>query len=411
MEKQEKDKNETELPELVESAERHPVEIVPPVEPVLPAENLTRINTHTLRAKGEPRPNPSDFSISLRAKFGTDQQLLLPGERQQSMRGFEDHYTDIIDFIVRATHRIWEEKDVGYIYEHYRHNIRVMDDYGLQIGRDKVIANTIQFLNAFPDIRLIADEIIWAGNDEVGFHTSHRTFITGTNTGYSQFGPPTGRKVHFWLIANCIFVANENYEEWVIYNNASMIQQMGFNLRDKAREMGSSVDWDSLNDQRFGEPDRLPGQGKPPHLLPRQNGGFDIEDFIRRLYHYIWNWRLISRVRDAYAPNMRFFGPSDRAFYGRGNYQSFVLSILAMFPDLALYIDDLYWMGNDEEGYVTSVRWSIVGTHTGQGVYGPPTNRPVYMWGITQHHIKDGKIEEEWMMYNEFEVMQQIYRE
>jgi len=29
-----------------------------------------------------------------------------------------------------------------------------------------------------------------------------------------------------------------------------------------------------------------------------------------------------------------------------------------------------------------------------------------------EHYIiKDGKIEEEWMMYNEFEVMQQIYRE
>jgi hypothetical protein len=82
-----------------------------------------------------------------------------------------------------------------------------------------------------------------------------------------------------------------------------------------------------------------------------------------------------------------------------------------MFPDLALYIDDLYWMGNDVEGYVTAVRWSIVGTHTGPGIYGPPTNRPIFMWGITQHHIKDGKIMEEWMMSNEFEVMQQIYRD
>jgi hypothetical protein len=35
----------------------------------------------------------------------------------------------------------------------------------------------------------------------------------------------------------------------------------------------------------------------------------------------------------------------------------------------------------------------------------------VIMWGITQHQIKDRKIVEEWMMFNEFEVMQQIYRE
>ena len=33
------------------------------------------------------------------------------------------------------------------------------------------------------------------------------------------------------------------------------------------------------------------------------------------------------------------------------------------------------------------------------------------MWGITQHHIQGGRIVEEWMLFNEFEVMQQIYRE
>jgi hypothetical protein len=33
------------------------------------------------------------------------------------------------------------------------------------------------------------------------------------------------------------------------------------------------------------------------------------------------------------------------------------------------------------------------------------------MWGITQHVIDGGKVKEEWMMFNEFEVMQQIYRD
>ncbi len=378
----------------------------------VPPENLARIGTHTLRRLGD-RPNPTDYSISLRGKFGTDQQLLRPGERRQSMRGFEDHYTDIIDFIVRATHRIWEEKDVGYIYDHYRHNAQVVDDAGLAWGRDEVIENTIQFINAFPDIRLIADEIIWAGNDEVGFYTSHRTVCKGTNTGWSKFGPPTGKQVQFWLVANCLMLSNENSEEFVIYNNSSMLQQLGFNLREKARELGNQGQLDSLGDRwRFGEPDRLLGQGKPVHLPPAAPGdGFDVEDFIRRAYHYIWNWRLIGKVRDAYAPTLRFYGPTDRVRYGRGDYQSFVMSLLAMFPDLALQIDDIYWMGNEEEGFNVSVRWSIVGSHTGPGIYGPPTGRRIYMWGINQDIIRKGKIAEEWMMFNEFEVMQQIYRD
>ena len=76
---------------------------------------------------------PRDFSISLRAK-SVDAYLRSRGsERAQRMRGFEDQYCDIIDYIVRITHRIWEEKDVGYIYDTYSQTSRVYDDYGLAI--------------------------------------------------------------------------------------------------------------------------------------------------------------------------------------------------------------------------------------------------------------------------------------
>ena len=363
------------------------------------------------RPLAEPRTMPTDFTISLGAKGGTDQQLLNPGtERRHSMRGFEDTYVDIIDYIVRITHRIWEEKDIGYIYDTYSHTSKVYDDYGLQYGRDKIVADTVHTVNAFPDIRLFADEVIWAGDDEVGFHTSHRTIITGHNTGYSRYGPPTGRKMTCLCIANCVALENEIFAEWVIYDTASLIQQLGFDLREKAREFGNLVDWDSLGDPRFGEPERLPGQGKPVYRA-YENGRFDVEDFIQVTYHNIWNRRMLGTVRQAYIPQMNFRGSTNRVFYGRGEYQSFVLSILAMFPDLALQIDDIYWMGNDQDGYLTSLRWSITGTHRGYGIYGTPTGRPIKMWGISQHQIKDGLITDEWMLFNEFAVMQQIYRD
>jgi hypothetical protein len=49
---------------------------------------------------------------------------LVPQARQrvQSMRGFDECYTDIVDYIVRCTHKIWDERDVGLIYTHYTHN-------------------------------------------------------------------------------------------------------------------------------------------------------------------------------------------------------------------------------------------------------------------------------------------------
>ncbi|MCA9903847.1 MAG: hypothetical protein KC547_08325 [Anaerolineae bacterium] len=137
---------------------------------------------------------PTDYSISVANYYrgGTDRFLLNPkGERTQPMKGFEEQYTDIIDYIVRITHRIWEEYNVGLIYDYYRHNSRVMDDYAVIHGRETVVENTLMSINAFPDLRGYADEIIWAGDEEVGFHTSHRAVIVGHNTGFSHYGPPT----------------------------------------------------------------------------------------------------------------------------------------------------------------------------------------------------------------------------
>ena len=80
----------------------------------------------------DSRTMPKDFSISLASKGGTDRLLMNPGtERLQHMRGFDETYVDIVDYIVRVTHRIWEEKHVGYIYDTYRHNARVTDGSGL----------------------------------------------------------------------------------------------------------------------------------------------------------------------------------------------------------------------------------------------------------------------------------------
>lgn len=353
---------------------------------------------------------PRDYSISLDAytKGGTDNFLLKPPQkRTQSLSGFEEQYTDIIDYIVRITHHIWEEGNIGYIYDTYAHNSRVHDDYGLQYGRDKIVADTIHTINAFPDIRLYADDVIWAGNDQQGFHTSHRTILIGHNTGYSRYGAPTGKKMVVTCIANCVARDNEIFEEWVIYNTGAMLKQLGFNLFDMAKKM-SSVDMSGLQDPRFGEPTRILGQGKPPLYKRNQNGDFDVEDFLRGMYQDVWNRRALNRLQDCYAPNVRYHGATDREFYSVNAVKSFNLSILAMFPDLSMQIDDLYWMGNADDGYRVSVRWSIVGTHRGYGIYGAPSGKQIYMWGISQHVIQNERIIEEWTLFNEFALMQQI---
>ncbi len=86
-------------------------------------------------------------------------------------------------------------------------------------------------------------------------------------------------------------------------------------------------------------------------------------------------------------------------------------SLLSTFPDLGVHVDEVYWMGNDHDGYRMSLRWTGVGTHRGYGLYGAPTGRRVHMWGMNQLYVEQGRIVEDWMLFNEFDVMAQILRD
>jgi len=356
---------------------------------------------------------PKDYSISLAeyVKGGPERLISDPDKRgpKQSMRGFESTYQNIIDYIVRITHRIWEEDNIDYIYDTYHENSQVYDDYGLQSGAKKIVADTNHTVSAFPKIQLVADEIVWAGNDEVGFHTSHRTIIRGKNTGPSKYGPATNREIDVWCIANCVALDNEIFLEHVLYNNSSMLKQLGFDLNESARKLAaaSPAGWSQNSAAR--KTSGQCGTIKPEHPTISDSGeGFDIDDFVRSHYHKVWNHREVETLGTTHASNLTFHGPTDRAFNGLDQYQTFLVSFFAMFPDIEHSVDEVYWMGNDKEGYLSSVRWSGIATHSGNGSYGSPTNREVYIWGITQHKIVDGRIIDEWMLFNEMDLMMQL---
>jgi predicted ester cyclase len=360
-----------------------------------------------------PAQMPADFSISLDAyrRGGTDAFLdrAPAGLVHQKMQNFEGTYVNIIDYIVRITHRIWEEKDIGYIYDTYSHDCAVWDDYGLQYGRDKIVADTIQMNNAFPDIRIVADEVIWAGDDGAGFHTSHRTRIFGTNTGYSRYGAPTGRRVQFWCLANCVARDNEIFHEHVVYDTVALLQQLGFNPVDVARRVMEAGCENPLPANFAGsDPKRMRGQSKPASLTISKKPTEDPGGFARAALHTIWNRRNLSAIESVYSPHVLVQATAGRTYHGTGQLQSFVLSMLAMFPDLQLSVDDAYWMGNTAQGVLLAIRWSMTGTHSGPGRYGTPTGKNVNIWGISHWILDEKQVQKEWFMFNEFGLLLQL---
>lgn len=326
----------------------------------------------------------------------------------QSMRGFEDGYTDIVDYIVRSTHRIWEEKGMGLLYSHYRHNVQVHTAYGLTYGREAMLAASIQKLAAYPDRKAYADEVIWAGDDEQGFRTSHRITTVARNTGYSLYGPPTGREVAYLTIANCLVRENRIVEEWLVTDELAVVRQLGIDERDAAltlarRHAARRPRWPTS-----GDPERLKGQTGPTVMPPRDGAGFDVEDFVRRTFHELWNWRLFNVVDDCYAPNYRCHITADRDLHGAGQFRAWVIAMIAVFPDAVLHVDDLYWLPDGANGYRTATRWTLSGTHAGYGAYGEPTGRRVVVMGITHHLIRDERFVEEWTVFDELAIRAQL---
>jgi len=353
---------------------------------------------------------PRSFDISLQdyTKSGAHRIPPCLGP-SQPLAGFDPEYRNIVDYIVRITYRIWETqaREVAYIEACYSDDSLVYDDYGLQTGNAKIVGDTHHTTGAFPDIILDAEEVIWAGDDQVGFHTSHLTRILGTNTGPSKYGAPTGAEIDVMVIANCVALGNDIFLEHVLYNTSAMLKQLGLDLWEEAKRLASDPfpGWprsaDTWAELRAGvRPDQPLNVGEPVD-------GFDPDAFSRSVHDNIWNGDGAA-VEDSYAADFAFEGTTDRKFAGRNAYRAYVSELRASFPDMAHQVDEVYWMGNDEDGYLISTRWSADATHTGGTLYRDPTGQKCQIWGITQQRVKDGIVEQEWQLFNELDLMIQI---
>ncbi|ULH17725.1 ester cyclase (plasmid) [Deinococcus sp. KNUC1210] len=325
--------------------------------------------------------------------------------RRHALSGFDADYVDIVDYIVRCTHKIWEEKAIGLIYTHYAHNALVHTASGGSFyGREQVVQNTLQNQAIWGDLRAYADDVIWGGDEEAGYYTSHRHVNTATHSGYTEYGPPTGRKIFYWGIADCLIRRNLIVEEWLTHDGVTIIKQMGYDPLALAKRAVLPA-----TPHTHGEIDRLPTGQQSPAFAVVPDGREDPQGFIRAVVQNMWNARLINMVREHYAPTAVAFVPDSRKLYGHGDYENFVITLMACFPDLAVNIDHQCVLGDAERGYRVATRCTFQGTHEGYGPYGAPTGRRISMIVISHQSVQDGKITREWTVFNEFELLKQLY--
>ncbi|WP_454886686.1 alpha/beta fold hydrolase [Sphingomonas oryzagri] len=335
---------------------------------------------------------------------------LVPTDRPrvQSMKGFDDCYTDIVDYIIRCTHKIWDERDVGLIYTHYTHNCVAYTTMGTMYDRETHIRDTIQRLVEFPDRRGMAQQVIWRGNDVDGFYTSHMTHGLGRHTEYGAWGKPTGRTYCTRTVADCMILENRIYKEWIVRDNMGPLIQVGLDphvfaegIARKKFETGEQV-------LEVSENRRLLGQYPPETEADVSIAHTEGEAELLRWLHHIYNKRMFGKIHEIYAPNCQWHGPLMRELYGVAAVLHQTMKLVALIPDCAFVPQHICSVESEEGGTKYALRWILDGHHMGYGTLGAPSGHKLTVMGVTHFHVKDGKIVDEWVVYDELSMLVQL---
>jgi hypothetical protein len=100
------------------------------------------------------------------------------------MRGFDPRWGDLPDYILGITREIWEDRGLGARMRDYYHpEVIVRTPGGLSLGEPASTWATMALLTEFPDRMLLGEDVIWSGNAEEGFLSSHRILSTATHAG------------------------------------------------------------------------------------------------------------------------------------------------------------------------------------------------------------------------------------
>lgn len=352
---------------------------------------------------------PETNSAVSRVRQRPVNELLSPRSyRSQPMDGFEDVYSDIVHYIAYCTHRIWAEKGVGLIYTHYDDAVVVHTPYGTQTSVEEVVAGTIQMMQAFPDRESRLGNVAWTGDDKQGFYTSHLGTSRMTNLGPSVYGPATGKKVRIRHIADCMIRQNLIYREWLVRDNGALVRQLGMDPVEVAKGLAEAAVRAGVPPVVSGLPERSVGQKHPEPLDLPSGAQASMEDNLRHMVHDVWNRRRFDKVKDYFAADVNVQTAPGRELHGVQGVMWYIISMLAAFPDAQMSFDH-FCDTHETDGYIAAVRWSLSGTHLGNGQFGPPSGKAVNILGMSHFRFKNGKIVQEWTVWDEISVLMQIH--
>lgn len=329
-------------------------------------------------------------------------------KRLQKLPGFDPQYRDFVDYILKITHQIWEEKGIEVIYDTYHNNITMHLGSSNLVGIKDVIANTLQTLHAFPDRRLIGQNVIWSNYGKEGFLSSHRVLSTATNLGDSNFGPATGKKINFRTVIDCAVTNNRIHEEWLVRDNLWIVTQLGINPDELAKNMAkaASAKINSLQ-STYGLCESMEGQFMPAKYDAKDDS---VGEMMLEMLSHIYNYKYINEVKRYYYDNAVVHFICDKDLNGYDEIQGMIISLLASIPNGSYEVERVTCTDRpNNDGYDVAVRWRLRGINEGIGFFGQPSGKHLEVMGINHYHVVNNKVREEWITFDGLDVLKQKY--
>ena len=317
------------------------------------------------------------------------------------MKGFSNRWKDFPDYIIGITKEIWEDRGIATLHHYYSPDIVVRSPGSVVIGNEKVIGATMATLAAFPDRTLLGEDVIWSGPPETGMLSSHRLFSTATHMADGVYGPASGKKLEYRIIADCHAINDQINDEWLIRDQTAIVNQIGWDAKEYAADLIA----------REGGPEKAvlpltPATDEPGPYKGRGNDnawGEKYADILKRIMGAD-----MAVIPAEYDRAVQSEYPGGTTGHSHGPVDRFWMGLRASFPDATFTIDHQIGRDDDLMPPRAAIRWALHGKHDGWGYFGAPTGAEVYVLGISHAEFGPWGLRREFTLFDETAIWKQI---
>ena len=317
------------------------------------------------------------------------------------MKGFDKKYKDFPDYILKITKQIWEGKDVDSIGEFYTDDIPVRSPFGITYGNKPVIEATYNTLKEFPNRQLLGEDVIWNGNDDKGYHSSHRILSKGTHLGDGFYGKPTGKDIYYRVIADCACKGNQVYDEWIVRDQGAMVRQIGYTPKEFAQIMIDKEGGLEKAKKLFDKNDIKPSDYYPINV-EKSSPGENYSKILSKVFEGGYDFKDYNRASNIY-------WPGNKLGHGREDISKFWNSLKDIFTDIKFTIEHVGYLDESNKNPRASIRWFLEGVHSNDSEdYGKKTNSKLFIMGINHVELNQDGVIREWVLFDEVAIWKQI---